>query len=72
MLGDRWKSGSAMINVDKFRERLRERREDSTATAEYCLNCGAQITAADIKNNQTCTQCGSVLESDNEDLREDG
>jgi PHP family Zn ribbon phosphoesterase len=60
------------VNIDTQMERLRERV--SKLSEEYnhgsCLNCEAQLTQADIDNDCTCTNCGSSIDGDDEDLLE--
>ena len=54
------------ITRERLRERLTEPRDDDYAGG-YCDNCNAQLTIADIDNDRTCTQCGSQMDSDDED-----
>lgn len=56
-------------NFDTMLDRLYGRqteRTDDYGLGE-CWNCGATLTAADIKHGD-CTACGSQTERDNEDL----
>jgi hypothetical protein len=61
---------------DQIRSRLRERAEDYGCDIGdgYCLNCGAQLTEADVEAGE-CKQCCSSLdvvdESADEHLHED-
>lgn len=63
-----------MINSDTLLERLRERvtESDDSYNHGHCDNCNAQLTQADIDNDRTCTNCGSAMESDDEELFDDG
>jgi len=58
-----------MTNFDLTHERLRERVTEPRSDYDhgYCLNCCAQLTIADVENEE-CSQCGSSLTSDDEDL----
>jgi hypothetical protein len=58
-----------MIDVDRLRERLRERvtePADDYMRGE-CRNCQATLTAADVEQGE-CSQCGSTIDGDDEDL----
>lgn len=61
------------MNTDILHERLKERFTESRSDYNHgsCLNCSAQLTQADIDNDRTCTNCGSSIDADEEDLYED-
>lgn len=59
-----------MTNYDTLRERLRERVTEESNWDTLCGNCQATLTAADREAGE-CTQCGSSIESDNEDLEDE-
>jgi hypothetical protein len=47
-----------MIDVDRLRERLRERVTEPTSHRRiYCENCQAEVTQTDMDNDRTCSQC---------------
>lgn len=58
-----------MTNYDTLRERLRERVTESDYGVGECLNCLATLTAVDVQTGE-CSQCGSSIESDEEDFYE--
>ena len=53
--------------LDRLRERQTEPRDDYDLGS--CWNCDATLTAADIEHGD-CTACGSLTESDDEDLND--
>jgi len=58
------------MNTDTLRERLRERITEPRSDYDHgsCLNCDTQLTQADIDNDRTCTNYGSSIDADDEDL----
>jgi len=53
------------ITRERLRERLTEPRDDYGLGE--CGTCGATLTQTDIDNDRTCTNCGSQMDSDDED-----
>lgn len=61
-----------MINSDTLRERLRERLQEPKDDDAHCPCCHVMLTSADREDAEVCTNCGSVMDSDDEDLRDEG
>lgn len=61
-----------MVNSDRLLERLRECVEEGNDSYNHghCLNCHADLTAADSEAGE-CSNCHSGIESDDEDLQDD-
>lgn len=60
------------VNFDLTLYRLKERAEECGygIADQFCLNCDAQLTIADVEQGE-CTQCHSAIDCNDESVDED-